>query len=326
MPVSRQSRVSGGRLLPVLAALCLAGCAAAASDGGVATSGVLLQVNDPAVTRIGRLDWLGGLAVAHGSPDFGGISGMLVTPAGHLLAVTDRAHWLEAEVERDAAGRLSGLHGVRLRPLADLAGGALGTDNHRGDAEALARAADGSLLVAFERRHRIWRYADTDARPAPVGTPAGLAKAPFNGGLEAVAALADGRLLLLTEQLREDGDAVGWLGRPGRWQRLSYALDGPYVPADAAAGPDGSVFVLERRFSVIGGFGSRLTRIAPEALAAGGRIVPEELARFEAPYVTENFEALAALPDGDGGTLLYLASDDNFHPLQRTLLLLFRLR
>ena len=39
----------------------------------------------------------------------------------------------------------------------------------------------------------------------------------------------------------------------------------------------------------------------------------------------DNFEGLAVARDADGGTLVYILSDDNFHFLQRTLLLLFRL-
>ena len=39
----------------------------------------------------------------------------------------------------------------------------------------------------------------------------------------------------------------------------------------------------------------------------------------------DNFEGLALRRDRAGRTLLYLVSDDNFVPLQRTLLLQFRL-
>ena len=50
-----------------------------------------------------------------------------------------------------------------------------------------------------------------------------------------------------------------------------------------------------------------------------------EIARLAAPLVHDNFEGIATRRDGQGRTLVYLISDDNFHILQRTLLLMFEL-
>ena len=49
------------------------------------------------------------------------------------------------------------------------------------------------------------------------------------------------------------------------------------------------------------------------------------LAELSLPLSVDNFEALAVRPDGAGGWHLFLLSDDNFNPLQRTLLLQFQL-
>jgi hypothetical protein len=48
-----------------------------------------------------------------------------------------------------------------------------------------------------------------------------------------------------------------------------------------------------------------------------------EIARLEPPLLADNFEGIAVAPAHRGLHVL-LVSDDNFHPLQRTLLLLFR--
>jgi len=39
----------------------------------------------------------------------------------------------------------------------------------------------------------------------------------------------------------------------------------------------------------------------------------------------DNFEGIAVRQDSNGDTLVYIVSDDNYSPLQRTLLLQFRL-
>jgi len=310
----------------VLAFLLAGGCAGPRAEDGPVARSILLHADRPEVERVGRLDWLGGLALGLPSPDFGGLSGLVVAPDGRALtAVTDRAHWFEARIERDGGGRLAGLGEPRLSPLLDLRGRPLGTANHMGDAEALARMPDNSLLVAFERRHRLWSYRGQPPRPHPLPVPDGLRAAPFNGALEAIAALPDGRLLLLAEKLSNGaGDRVGWLGLPGQWAQVTWAATGAFDPSDMTVAPDGRIYVLERRFSFIGGFGARISRLDPAALRPGARLVGEEVALLERPYVTENFEGIAAARDDDGSTLLYLVSDDNFHPLQRTLLLLFR--
>jgi hypothetical protein len=46
---------------------------------------------------------------------------------------------------------------------------------------------------------------------------------------------------------------------------------------------------------------------------------------IERPLTIDNFEGLAVVRDPSGGVLVYLLSDDNYSPLQRTLLLRFRL-
>src|SRR3546814_2184883 len=70
----------------------------------------------------------------------------------------------------------------------------------RQDAEALARLPDGSLLVAFEREHRLRRFpADLGGRAEVFDAPPGLAEADINAGIEAMVTLADGRLLAFSE-------------------------------------------------------------------------------------------------------------------------------
>src|SRR3546814_5012601 len=86
----------------------------------------------------------------------------------------------------------------------------------RQDAEALARLPDGSLLVAFEREHRLRRFpADLGGRAEVFDAPPGLAEADINAGIEAMVTLADGRLLARSEEHTSELQSL---------MRISYAV------------------------------------------------------------------------------------------------------
>ena len=311
----------------IVGAIALTSGAAIANPISLTTKYVALDPTDRTVQRVGRLHYLGGLDLRSDEPAFGGFSGLSVTADGRLTAVTDRGHWLTARIVRDRTGRLVDLADAALGPLLDTKGRPV-TGEWR-DAEALESLPNGDWLVGFEQRHRVWRYkAETrglQGRPAPFPTPKGIAAAPLNGGLEALTPLPDGRILMLAESLRRAGGSrAGWLvGRDV--QPLGYRTARDFKPTDAALLPNGDVLVLSRYFKLLGGFKARLERIPADAIEAGTVLKGELLARLAPPLTVDNFEGLAVAPDADGGALVYILSDDNFHFLQRTLLLLFRL-
>ena len=200
------------------------------------------------------------------------------------------------------------------------------------DAEALARLPDGTWLVAFERRHRIRAYRRLDGPGAYVAPPPGLENAPANGGLESLAVLPDGRLFAIAETFAPPDRPElrhAWLGAPGRWVPLYWQPAPGFHPTDAAILPDGRALVLERRFSLLGGFAARLVLTAPAALpsAREGAVLRGEaiLMLDDAPLPAENWEAVAVTRFQDQ-TLVALISDDNESILQRSLMLLFAWR
>jgi len=54
-------------------------------------------------------------------------------------------------------------------------------------------------------------------------------------------------------------------------------------------------------------------------------VEPVELARLVFPYRVDNFEGIAVSRGRQGESLLWLISDDNFLPIQDTLLFAFEL-
>ena len=83
------------------------------------------------------------------------------------------------------------------------------------------------------------------------------------------------------------------------------------------------MLILARRFSPLSGVGAALL-LAPVDLKAMTLGKSQVLAQLAPPLAVDNMEGLAVVSQG-GRTLVYLVSDDNFSPLQRTLLLKFEL-
>ena len=288
----------------------------------------------PAKTDLGLLQYQGGLAISSKAPAFGGLSGLVLMPKGDgLIALNDHGDVLQAMFVRGKVGQLTGLDIISSHRLRGVNGEHLTKrlDKRDQDAEAIERLMDGSFLVSFEIRHRMLRYKELKARPSLFSVPPGIEKAPRNGGIESMAPLPDGRILVLTENYRtkgkNKGDYIGWLLDHngislGNIYWTGYGL---FRPTDFATLPNGDVLLLQRRYTVAGGPGMRLSLIPARQVKPGARMLGVELAKLVPPYTVDNFEGLAVFPDKRGGTIIYILSDDNFNPLQRTLLLQFRL-
>jgi hypothetical protein len=249
-----------------------------------------------------------------------GLSGLHVAPDLTLTAISDRGRWGQAGLVLAPDGTPLGLEPIRAGALRDPVGRPLPRDIVS-DAESLARLPDGSWLIGFERNHRIWRYPTLDAPAEPVIAPRELALAPGNGGLESLAVLADGRWLAIAESQRPKGEPaarMAWLRGPSGWRPLAYHPTPGFDPSDLCPLPDGGALVLERHFTLLGGFSARIVRLAPIPPGAT-RLEGTEMARLAAPLPTDNWEGISAFRHGVR-RLVAVVSDDNQLILQRTLL------
>jgi len=287
---------------------------------------ILLHPDQPEVQRMGKLVWLGGLHIASPDRRFGGYSGLETIPGGRLVAVSDTGHWLVFRPRLDAEGRLAGVGEGEIEPLKDERAHPL-SGKSNSDAESLRRdPVQGGFLVAFERHHRVLRYRTVGGPGLAIAAPEGIRSQPDNGGIEAMAAWPDGRILLISEQARNgDGDHKAWLFAGNTWHDANYAVGGEYLPTDAAALPGGDLLVLERRFGLITPLGARLVRIPGDRMKPLGRLYGAVVAEWGAPFSIDNMEGLAVARGPDDAVLLWLMSDDNKSPAQRTLLMLFKL-
>lgn len=318
---------SGGYIATTLLLILLSSCSIPPPSDLVQSRPFEFESKEHQRTDFDGLELLNAFELRSRHPHFGGISGLTIAADGRLYAVSDRGYWIAARMRHDNEGRLVDLFDWEIKPILTPEG--IPTDGLLTDAEALASAPDGSLLVAFEQIHRLWRYPPPprtfDSPAQPIKTPHGLAKAPRNGGLECVAVLPDGRIFTIAEELQNrDGSFKGWLMDNESSAALSYVPSDDFHASDCAALPNGDVIVLERRLSTFLSFSARLKRIRAESIRPSAILNGEELLRLDPPLPVANFEGIAVRED-QGGTLIYLISDDNFHPLQRTLLLQFRL-
>ncbi len=298
-----------------------------AAHGEVWAEPVPLEPGRIETDRPGAVTFWGGLWLIDRRPGFGGFSALDVSDDGaRLLAVSDRGAVLTATLRYDPDGRLTGLTDTVLALLLDIDGRPAGPVVRR-DAEAIARLPDGSLVIAFERNHRLLRYRGDPSETVP--TELALHRAmrllPGSLGIEALTALPDGRLLAIAETRTAIGAEThpAWLRGPRGWVRLAYRAAPGHRPTGAATLPGGDLAVLERGEPVLFGIAARLVRIPAAAIAEGTVVEGIELARLGPTLPAENFEAIGAWRDQDGRTRLLILSDDGFSSFQRTRLLQF---
>lgn len=288
---------------------------------------------EPARTRFGRLEFRGGLVLTSDDRNFGGISAIHVAPDGAgLIGVTDQGSWLSGRiVYRD--GRPAGIADARLAPLLGANGKPLAA---RGwyDAEALA-VRDGQIYVGIERVERIVRFDHRRhglrARGAPIPVPADFKSFPNNKGLECLAAPADGaphagQLIAIAERSLDDAGNHRGFRLDGRdTVRFTVRRSDDYDVTDCTILPPGDLLLLERHFSMFRGVAMRIRRIPLNAMRDGALADGPALIEADLGFQIDNMEAIGLHRNAGGETIVTLMSDDNFSPIQRTLLLQFAL-
>ena len=222
------------------------------------------------------------------APDrrFGGLSALAID-RGAFIALTD-----SGVIVRFAPPVPANRLRIALRDLPDGPGRASRKAGR--DSESLLADPRGrGWWVGFEFHHTMWLY-DRDLRRV-LARRALKVEWSSNRGAEALVAGSTG-VMALPE---DGGHAAGG------------TLIAPVGTSDATRLPDGRLVLLVRRFG-LAGFDTRLW------IAAGGGKPARRIALGLGKL--DNMEGIAAVPLADGGTRLWIVSDDNFRPWMRTLL------
>lgn len=296
---------------------------------------VPLDPANPGRSRLGGLTYLGGVQLRSADPAFGGFSALavegdrftLLSDGGNVVRFRMATDWRPQEVH--FANLPSGPH--------------TGWEKRDRDSESLAvDPATGLAWIGFENDNSLWRFAPGLARPTKQIAPAAMRAWDVNGGPESLARLPDGRFVTISETVHvpprawqgpgrvrlETRDALIFSGDPvepeTRVRRFAYVPVGRYDPADAAALPNGDLVVLDRDFRLPFHWSNRVSIVPAAELRAGAVARGRLVAVLDAPVIHDNFEGVAVTREG-ADTILWLVSDDNQMPLQRSLLLKFRL-
>ncbi|WP_353205674.1 esterase-like activity of phytase family protein [Sphingomonas sp.] len=294
------------------------------SVADVRATPVALDRADPRRTRVGDLVWLGGVTLSSHDPAFGGFSSLAVA-GDRFTLLSDGGNIVRFALGRD--GRL------RAASFGDLPGGpGTGWSKRSRDSESMSvDPHTGAIWVGFENANALWRYAAGFARAEARVRPAVIRHWPENAGAEAMTLLPGGGMVAIGERAPWRG-ATGRGGvvfygdpvlHPRRGFRFNYLPPAGYDPSDMTVLPDGRWLILNRRFSWAR-FSSVLSVVDPAQVRPGATVRGRDIATLAAPLIHENFEGVAATREGRA-TTLWLVSDDNQLPVQRTLLLKFRL-
>jgi hypothetical protein len=291
----------------------------------------------PERKEFGKLVFRGGINLFANTRHFGGYSAMALDASGTtLLAVSDAGSWLRARLDYDGRA-LKGLGNAVIGPILGKDGRPLKANTER-DSEGMAPIGDnvghGSAYVSFERQERIQRFPFT---PATFGPPDGGLALPdaakrmkSNAGIEAMALIGagklEGTLVAFSERLLDKrGNLQGWLIGGPKPGPVTLKRIGGFDITDAAPLPDGGILVLERRFRYSEGIKMRIRRIAASEIRRDALIEGETLLEADYRLNIDNMEAIAVHRRASGEMVITLMSDDNFSPLQRTMILQFTL-
>ena len=283
--------------------------------------------------RFGALEYRSGLVLTSAFPRFGGLSGIRVDAKGErFISFSDHGHWFTGRIVYEGRA-MAALADVESAPMLGPDGKPI-TSLGWFDSESIA--IDGSFVyIGVERVNKVLRFdfnkGFTRARGEVVPLPTAASKLPNNKGLEALVFVPKGQplagtLIAMSERgLDANGNLIAFLvGGPSPGQ-FSVRRTEEFDVSDAVLLATGYLLILERKFSWVSGVGIRIRRIPLTSVAPGAIIDGPSIFEADLGNEVDNMEGIDAHLTAEGETVLTMVSDDNFSPIQRTLLLQFTL-
>ena len=315
----------------LLLALSLASYANSEKEIVLTVAPIELSPNVPQQKTIGKLKFIKGYNLSSSYSHFGGISGLSNSKqSGDIKVhiVSDRGQLGYLKLDRNYKPYSASLSFIRNIPW-DSGYGKIA------DAESVSQLqskSDKYILVSFEGVHRIMAYSTVDKIDIAIPLPPEIRMLQSNGSLETMEVLKDGRLFLMAEHpIIKNEQHLAWIGTapkeaPLNFRYITRLMTPPlgYSPTDATQLPNGDVLVLLRRFSASDGISAKFWRIKKSMINKSGPITGEVIATIKPPFNVDNMEGIAVIDiSTKGNPIIAVISDDNYNPLQRTLLMIF---
>jgi hypothetical protein len=326
------------RLSCFAAFTCLAS-AASAQDIGLekievkATQITQFKIGSPE-TRFGRLRFVGGLEMTASARNFGALSAFRFLHEGSdFIGVADTGFWFAGSVDRDEAGKPTGISRFHMNSMRNDEGNAF-RKKWEADAEGLV-LWDGGITASFERVHRISSgKLDPDSLTVDLrneAMPVPDNELRQNKGFETLAAspasgpLGAARVAVTEKSLDKSGNIFAAVLDGPKKGVFFVARNGEFDITDGDFLPNGDLLLLERRFNMADGIGMRLRLIPGSSIEPKATVDGEILMEADLAFQIDNMEALDVWQDNAGKTRVTILSDDNHSILQRNLLLEFEL-
>jgi hypothetical protein len=266
-------------------------------------------------------EWLGSYNWQDTRPGFGGFSGLEIEDGGLSgYALSDRGYLIAITISRDAAGLISSVSGGPSIPLRTSTGEPV--EHGNADSEGLRRLPDGRLCASFENNARISCHITPDAAAELLPRHPDFAELPHNSSLESLAADSQGRLYTIPEEPDASGAFRVYRFDGTDWQQpFSFPARDGYLATDADFGPDGRLYVLERKLALTSGFLSRVRSFTVTEAAA-----LDEATVVEPVFLRHgNLEGLSVWRDQNGDIRLTLIADNAQMPVFRNEITEYRL-
>lgn len=283
-----------------------------------------------------KLLWRGGLVLESTHSQFGGLSGIELSANGKkMLAISDRGYWVKADIIYKN-GKISGLTNSQIAPILDATGKKF--VHWKADSEGLTKRNDSlsDVVISVERDQAIYRFKlgenNLNARAMDWGSIKDAKKISANRGLEAITSLPKnhkyrGWMLVAAEhKLDKNKNHTAWLVNGKQNHELHITRQDGYDITDINYLPNGDIVLLERAISIFGGPQMQIRQICGKNVKPGALMNGKSLLRASGIQAVDNMEGLGVHKAANGEIILTVISDNNFHFLQRNLMLQFTLR
>lgn len=282
-----------------------------------------LNPDNPAMRRVGGLEFIAAWELRSRNGDFGGISALTALKDGRFVGVGDAGTLIGFGLTNDAS-----TDRPFIAPLPNLDGPE--TDYKDRDSEGIAYAPDtGTFWVSFEAHHAIRRYSRSFARSTGIVRPAAMQNWPKNKGAESLIRLKNGQFIIIAESV-DDGThpALLFSGDPvepdSNITQFRFRPPAGYRVTDGVQLPDGRIALVNRSIGFPRGFSAKISLLNPSDISTSAVAAGTVIASLASPLLVDNLEGIAVTTEGPQ-IYLWLVSDNNFSIYQRTILMKFRL-